>query len=152
MGVDTVVLAVDRDDADVTEELTDAAVDVAGDADATVALACVYGSEEYATSREQLQFGADSEVTPDAIAARNVAVRGAEERLAGAGVGVETVGQLADGAPSGECLAEIAAELEADMLLIGGRDRSPVGKAVFGSTAQTAMLNAPCPVTFVRAD
>ena len=37
-----------------------------------------------------------------------------------------------------------------DMLLVGGRRRSPTGKAVFGSTAHRVMMHAPCPVLFVR--
>jgi nucleotide-binding universal stress UspA family protein len=44
----------------------------------------------------------------------------------------------------------LAEELDADLVIVGGRTRSPAGKAVFGSTAQEILLESPCPVTFVR--
>ncbi|ERH12580.1 MAG: universal stress protein UspA related nucleotide-binding protein, partial [halophilic archaeon J07HB67] len=52
----------------------------------------------------------------------------------------------------GAAVANVAADLAADRVVVGGRDRSPTGKAGFGSTAQNVLLSAPCPVTFVRRD
>ncbi|WP_440991827.1 universal stress protein [Haloarchaeobius baliensis] len=49
----------------------------------------------------------------------------------------------------GEATQEIAKELErtdARYLVIGGRKRSPVGKALFGSTTQSILLNTDRPV------
>jgi len=46
----------------------------------------------------------------------------------------------------------LAAEVDADLVVVSGRKRTPTGKAVFGSTAQTVLLDAPCPVTFVRVE
>lgn len=77
------------------------------------------------------------------------AVRRARELLADAGVEVildETSGETA------EALLDVADEHDADLLAVAGRKRSPTGKAVFGSVAQAVMLDAPCPVTFVRGD
>jgi nucleotide-binding universal stress UspA family protein len=52
----------------------------------------------------------------------------------------------------GPGIVDAAEEVDADLVVVGGRRRSPTGKAVFGSTAQEVMLEAPCPVMFVRAD
>jgi nucleotide-binding universal stress UspA family protein len=49
-----------------------------------------------------------------------------------------------------EALAERARD--ADMLVIGLRRRSRVGKFILGSTAQSAILAARCPVLTVGAD
>jgi nucleotide-binding universal stress UspA family protein len=38
------------------------------------------------------------------------------------------------------------------MLVIGARRRSPVGKALVGSVAQTLILDADLPVLVVKAD
>lgn len=46
----------------------------------------------------------------------------------------------------------IAADVGADLLIVGIHRRSPVGKALLGSNAQRILLSAPCPVLAVRAD
>jgi nucleotide-binding universal stress UspA family protein len=48
-------------------------------------------------------------------------------------------------------LLEAADEHDADLLVIGIRRRSPVGKLVMGSNAQEILLNAECPVLAVKA-
>jgi len=51
---------------------------------------------------------------------------------------------------TGEDLVQFAEENKVDMIFIGVRRRSKVGKLIFGSTAQYVILNAPCPVVSVK--
>jgi nucleotide-binding universal stress UspA family protein len=55
------------------------------------------------------------------------------------------------GTPTDEILSE-AESLDPRYVVIGGRRRSPAGKAAFGSTTQRVLLGADCPVVTVMAD
>jgi nucleotide-binding universal stress UspA family protein len=48
-------------------------------------------------------------------------------------------------------LLEIAREIDADLLVLGIRRRSPVGKLVLGSVSQDVILGAECPVLAIKA-
>ncbi len=50
-----------------------------------------------------------------------------------------------------EDLVTVARETNADLIVIGLRRRSPVGKLILGSTAQDVLLNADCAVLAVKA-
>jgi nucleotide-binding universal stress UspA family protein len=50
-----------------------------------------------------------------------------------------------------EDLINVAEEVNADLIVIGLRRRSPVGKLILGSNAQRILLDAPCPVLAVKA-
>ena len=49
-----------------------------------------------------------------------------------------------------EAILEVAAELQAELIIVGLRRRSALGKALLGSNAQRIMLSANCPVLSVR--
>ncbi|NUL46435.1 universal stress protein [Cellulosimicrobium funkei] len=57
-----------------------------------------------------------------------------------------TVDGPAQGEDPADALLEAAQEHNADLIVIGLRNRSRVGKALFGSTAQRVLLQAPCSV------
>jgi nucleotide-binding universal stress UspA family protein len=61
------------------------------------------------------------------------------------------VRQLVRGFEPAEDLINVAEETEADLIVIGLRRRSPVGKLILGSNAQQVLLDAPCPVLAVKA-
>lgn len=50
-----------------------------------------------------------------------------------------------------DALLDIAEEVDASVLVIGIRHRSPVGKLLMGSTAQKILLDARCAVLAVKA-
>lgn len=74
-----------------------------------------------------------------------------EERLAGSGV-EHDVRQLIRGFEPAEDLISIAEANDAELLVIGLRRRTPVGKLILGSNAQRILLDAHCAVLAVKAD
>ena len=68
------------------------------------------------------------------------------------GTGVEyDIRQLVRGFEPAEDLISIAEANDAELIVIGLRRRSPVGKLILGSNAQRVLLDAPCPVLAVKA-
>ena len=60
------------------------------------------------------------------------------------------VSLLANELTDGENLIQYADEQGVDVIVIGVRKTSKVGKLLFGSTAQYVILNASCPVLSVK--
>jgi nucleotide-binding universal stress UspA family protein len=50
----------------------------------------------------------------------------------------------------GEKIVKLAEKKKVDLIFIGIKKRSKVGKLLFGSNAQYIILNAPCPVVSVN--
>jgi nucleotide-binding universal stress UspA family protein len=150
MALETVLLALGPGDAERVDRLAEETIDIAGPSGATVILGHVFTEAEYERAIDRLGFDSTaSEVSPNEVAGRHATVRELGDRLEAAGVAVAVGGAVGN---HGDSIVGLAEESGADMVIVGGRQRSPAGKAVFGSTAQEVMLSAPCPVTFVRAD
>ncbi|ELY67999.1 UspA domain-containing protein [Natrinema versiforme JCM 10478] len=144
------MLAVGPGDADRSDQLAEAVLEVAKPADATVVLAHVFTSNEYDEVLDRLDFDTDLDtVDPNAVAARHSTIHDMESILEEHGVDYEVRGAVGEHGPT---IVDLADSTAANRVIVGGRRRSPTGKAVFGSTAQEVMLSAPCPVTFVRHD
>lgn len=83
----------------------------------------------------------DGEFTRSVTRVRSV--RRATERLEDAGVEVNVV---EDSMETVDNILRYAEEHDAASIVMGGRKRSPAGKALFGSVTQSVILNADRPV------
>lgn len=77
---------------------------------------------------------------------RDIAANFAREAATSLEVEYETVGVVGDADTQ---ILRYAERREARYIVIGPRKRSPTGKAIFGSTAQSILLNANCPVVSI---
>lgn len=147
MALDHVLLAVGPGDAGSAATLANPVVDVAGPADASVTIFHVFEEDHFEDLRTNLPSGGGVNVDPDAMARRHATVRQIGRRLADAGVGSQARGGVGD--PADE-IVDASRRTQADLVVIGGRGRSPAGKALFGSTAEPVLRRAEAPVMFVK--
>lgn len=110
---------------------------------AAVPFASDFGEEEQAAARQtgevglELSFRREAKEATERVAA---ALREAVPR-------VDTV--VRAGSPADEII-RTADELEADLIVIGGRGKGTVGAILMGSVAYRVIHNAPCPVLVTR--
>lgn len=149
MAIEKILLAVGPGDADRVEALAETLIDIAVPTDADVVLAHVFTEEEYESTLDNLSVEAGGDVSADEVSRRHATIRRLSEALDEAEVDYTVRGEIGT---HGERIVDLAETEDADLVIVGGRKRSPTGKAVFGSTAQEVMLSAPCPVTFVRGE
>ncbi|MFI7481392.1 universal stress protein [Kocuria sp. M1R5S2] len=72
------------------------------------------------------------------------------EKLARSGVRYTLHEPDQDSDPA-DVILDTAREREAELIVLGIRRRSPVGKIIMASTAQRVLLESPCPVLSVKA-
>lgn len=66
------------------------------------------------------------------------------------GAGVEVDVRRSMGADVGDQVLSVAVDVSADLIVIGLRRRTPVGKLLMGSVAQRILLGAECAVLAVK--
>ena len=93
-------------------------------------------------ARQDMQRSEQLEAHLDAVRAQ----------LAGAGLDVTTSVLHDSSGRAGQQLLDEARRIDAELIVIGVRRRSPVGKLVLGSVAQDVLLGAVCPVLAVKAE
>jgi nucleotide-binding universal stress UspA family protein len=74
-----------------------------------------------------------------------------EAKLTGAGIRYHMV-QPESGHEPSDLILECCDEYDADLVVIGLRKRSQVGKMLLGSTAQRILMHARCDILSVRAN
>lgn len=82
--------------------------------------------------------------------AQDQKIQGIEDRLASQGIDHE-IKQPVRGHDAAVEVLDAAEEHNAELIVIGLRRRSPVGKLLMGSTSQRILLEADCPVLAVKA-
>lgn len=146
-GLETVLLAVGGGDESRLEELVDVTGELASPVDTTVIVVYLFDSDSHTETIQTISENPDEYLGPDDLASQMDLVEAITDRLEASSIDYEvraTTGTKGDG------VVDIATEMKTDRVVIGGDRRSPTGKALFGSRVQNVLLNAPCPVTFVR--
>lgn len=146
MTLDAILLAVGPGDSDRIEQLSETVTEITRPTDAEVVILHAFTEDELETAASRLDFEPD-DVSPEAVANRHKTVQEFSRRFDDAGVDHSVTAQVGDHA---DVIVAVAEEVKADRVIVGGRERSPAGKAVFGSTSQQVLLEAPSPVTLVK--
>ncbi|MEO3938613.1 universal stress protein [Dermatophilaceae bacterium Soc4.6] len=93
---------------------------------------------------------ASSAFDPETAAAFAADLADLTAELDAAGRRFETREMTASG-DAADDLLEVADDVEAELIVIGLRRRTPVGKLILGSNAQRILLDATCPVLAVKS-
>ncbi|GGN20308.1 universal stress protein [Halarchaeum nitratireducens] len=150
MAFDTILVGIGPGDWDRTTRVAAETITVAEPTDATVVLLHVFSEDEFEDTARKLEFDPSREdVDPGTVARRDMVIHDLVDAFEDAGVEYAIRGAIGDPA---EEIVRVAEAEGADRVFVGGRSRSPTGKAVFGSIAQSVLLSSPCPVTFVRRE
>ncbi|WP_370892388.1 universal stress protein [Janibacter sp. GXQ6167] len=91
-----------------------------------------------------------SSLSGDAALRKEKTLDDLRHELADSGIDVEVRGLVRGKEPADDLIA-VAEETDADLIVIGLRRRTPVGKLILGSNAQRVLLDAPCDVLAVKA-
>ncbi len=91
-------------------------------------------------------------VRPDEPEERRAGTREALEQVNTEleGLGVPHEVRMLDGGDVADDLISTAEDVAAQLVVLGLRRRSPVGKLILGSNAQRVLFDAPCPVLTVK--
>ncbi|ESS06718.1 MAG: universal stress protein UspA related nucleotide-binding protein [uncultured archaeon A07HB70] len=150
MAVETALIAVGDQDEERTETLARVAAEEVDD-DGRVVVGYAFTEDEFADAVQRFGFDRSANtISPGDVADRLASVRAAHDSLDEAGVDTEVKAAVGNSGP--EAFVRMSDDLDADRVVVGGDRRSPAGKAVFGSDAQSILLDAACPVVYVRGD
>lgn len=140
-----VIVAVDRDRPEI--ELVQEGAKLADAFGEELQIVHAMSRETFRSLEEQSVEETGKTVSMDDV--REMAREVAEDAATEAGVEATAVGLVGD--PE-DAVAQYAEKEDASYLVVGGRKRSAVGKAIFGSATQAIILNSDVPVVTVIGD
>lgn len=149
MGLETIVVAVGPTEERRVNKLTKTVLDVVGPRDVTIILYHAFTEAAFEDGLRRYNEDPANPPTPAEMTRRLESVTQIIDELENEGLPYEIFSDIVD--PK-DGILETVADAEADMLFVGGRKRSTLGKAFAGNTAHQVMMNVPCPVVFVRQD
>lgn len=149
MGLETIVVAVGPTEERRVKQLTETILDVVGTRDVTIILYHAFTESAFEDGIRRYNEDPMNPPTPAEMTRRLESISQIIDKLEEEELSYEVVSDIAD--PK-DGILETVADAEADMLFVGGRKRSTLGKAFAGNTAHQVMMNVPCPVVFVRQD
>jgi len=140
--IDEILLAVEDDEERMVPIATHAA-EIAAALDAEVVLLHVYSDEEFEQYLDRMGYDSGD---PDDIASRNDTVETCASIFTDHGVRPDVVGKV--GAPASE-IVDYTGDNDVDHIVLGGRHRSPTGKALLGSVSQAVLraVDVPCTIS-----
>lgn len=147
MELNTVLVAVGPTEENRVADLIDSVCAVAGPADARVVLFHSFTEDAFADGVRETGHDPADPPEPAEVARLLASIDAMSTELSATDIDHEVYSSI--GPPTDSILTAIETQ-NADMVFVGGRSRSPVGKAIVGSTAQKVLMNATCPVVFVR--
>lgn len=141
-----VLMAVDESEDRLSKQL-DAVRDLPGREDLSVTILHVH--EEIDVPADEAGSAVIDSINEDIDALQGVpdTVSVADETLRESGVTSEVTTVRGDPAPA---ILDVAQEVGADAILVSARERSPVGKAMFGSVTQSVVLESDRPVIVAK--
>jgi nucleotide-binding universal stress UspA family protein len=149
MAIESLLLAIGPNDRDHVDTLLGVALDIAEPAGAAIDLLHVFserGFEDLIAEDPDLDHGTSAQM----VARSLTSIEAAVNRLGDRNLEYAIHGAVGD--DPAEEITDTADAVGSDMVIIGGGSRSPAGKALFGDQAQRVLLNAPCPVSYVKRE
>lgn len=144
----TVLVAIAGFDEEYSETYASVLEKLDGTGSVSVVLGHVYLEEDAAQLEEMLDINPREADHLGTAVEHNTAVGTLSSSLDDLGIEYSVRGAI--GTPTSEIL-EMADDVDADFILVGGRKRTPAGKALFGSSSQEILLESELPVIYAGA-
>lgn len=141
----TIVAAVDRSSH--ARRVVEEAVTLANAFDDSIHVVHVLSRSKFVEMEETNVSKTGDAIDLDRV--REIAASVAEEAIEDANASADAVGLVGDASDE---IVRYADENDAKYIVVGGRKRSPVGKAIFGSVTQSILLDSRQPVVAIRIE